>query len=46
MSEEGKTNKKQTVDSFAEMFKSFGEAIGEVFDDPGTATISVHDYFY
>jgi len=34
MSEEEKAHKRQTVDSFAEMFRSFGQAIGEVFDDP------------
>ena len=34
MSDERKTNRKPTADSFAEMFKAFGQAIGEVFDDP------------
>jgi hypothetical protein len=34
MSEEEKTNRKPPVDSFAEMFKSFGLAVGQIFDDP------------
>jgi predicted enzyme related to lactoylglutathione lyase len=28
------SGKKQTADSFAEIFRAFGQAIGEVFDDP------------
>ena len=35
MSKEEKANKKQAADNFAEMFRAFGQAIGEVFDDPG-----------
>ena len=31
---EEKTNERQTVDNLAEMFRAFGRAIGEVFDDP------------
>ncbi len=33
MSKEEKTNKKQTADSFVEMFRVFSQVIGEVFDD-------------
>jgi uncharacterized protein len=28
------SGKKQTADSFAEIFRTFGQAMGEVFDDP------------
>jgi hypothetical protein len=28
------SGKKQTADSFVEIFRAFGQAIGEVFDDP------------
>lgn len=35
MAEEKKTNKTQgTVESFVEIFRVFGQAVGEVFDDP------------
>ena len=34
MSQEEKSDKKQTVDSFAEMFRAFGQAISEIFNDP------------
>ena len=34
MSEEEKTQKKGAVDSFAEIFRAFGQAVGEVFEDP------------
>jgi len=34
MSKEEKTNKKQATDNFVEIFRAFGQAIGEVFDDP------------
>jgi vacuolar-type H+-ATPase subunit I/STV1 len=34
MSQEEKSDKKQSADKFAEMFRAFGQAVGEVFDDP------------
>jgi hypothetical protein len=34
MSEEEKASKKQAADSFTEMLRAFGQAIGEVLDDP------------
>ena len=34
MSQEEKSGKKQTADNFAEMFKAFGQAISEIFNDP------------
>ena len=34
MAQEQNTDKKVTTESFADMFKIFGEAIGEIFDDP------------
>ncbi len=30
----GKTNKRKTPEAFAEMFRTFGDAISEIFDDP------------
>ncbi|MFU8796738.1 MAG: hypothetical protein ACNA7X_05545 [Dehalococcoidia bacterium] len=34
MSEEGDRDRKDAADSFARMFRSFGEAMSELFDDP------------
>ncbi len=34
MSQEEKPDKKKTVENFGEMFKAFGEAISEIFNDP------------
>ena len=34
MSQEEKSNKKTTAENFGEMFKVFGDAISEIFDDP------------
>jgi hypothetical protein len=34
MSQEQNSSKKTAADNFGEMFKAFGEAIGEIFDDP------------
>lgn len=34
MSQEEKPDKKQAVENFAEMFKVFGQAISEIFNDP------------
>jgi ribosomal-protein-alanine N-acetyltransferase len=34
MTQKGKSDKKTAADNFAEMFRAFGQAIGEVFDDP------------
>ena len=34
MSQEEKSDKKQAADNFAEMFRTFGQAIGEIFNDP------------
>ena len=33
MSQEQKSDKKQAADSFAEMFRAFGQAISEIFGD-------------
>lgn len=27
-------NEKNTIDTFTEIFKTFGKAVGEIFDDP------------
>ena len=32
--QEEKSDKKQAADSFAEMFRAFGQAMSEVFNDP------------
>ena len=34
MSQEEKSDKKQAADNFTEMFRSFGQAISEIFNDP------------
>ena len=34
MSQEEKSDKIQTTDTFAEMFRTFGQAISEIFNDP------------
>jgi hypothetical protein len=34
MSQERKSNEKTAAENFGEMFKAFGDAISEVFDDP------------
>jgi len=34
MPQEEKADKKQTADNFAEMFRAFGQAISEIFNDP------------
>ena len=34
MSQEEQYQKKKTAESFGEMFKAFGEAISEIFNDP------------
>ena len=34
MSQEEKFNKKTTAENFSEMFKTFGDAVSEIFDDP------------
>ena len=34
MSQEGQSQKKNTAESFGDMFKAFGEAISEIFNDP------------
>ena len=34
MSQEQNTDKKATAEIFADMFKKFGQAMGEIFDDP------------
>ena len=34
MPQEEKSDKKMTVENFGEMFKAFGDAISEIFDDP------------
>ena len=34
MSQEEKANKKTTAENFGEMFRSFGNAMSEIFDDP------------
>lgn len=34
MRQEEKSDKKMTVENFGEMFKAFGDAISEIFDDP------------
>ena len=34
MSQEAKSDKRQAADNFAEMFKAFGQAISEIFNDP------------
>lgn len=34
MSKEEQTDRRPAADSFAEMFRAFGEAVGELFDDP------------
>jgi hypothetical protein len=34
MSQEGKPDKKQAVDDFAELFRLFGQAVSEIFNDP------------
>jgi hypothetical protein len=34
MRQEEKSDKKMTVENFCEMFKAFGNAISEIFDDP------------
>jgi len=34
MPQEQNSSKKAATDNFGEMFKAFGEAIGEIFDDP------------
>jgi len=34
MSQEDKSKKKKAVENFSEMFKTFGDAVSEIFDDP------------
>ena len=34
MSQEDKSSKKTTTENFSEMFKTFGDAVSEIFDDP------------
>ena len=34
MSQEQKSDNKQAADNFAEMFRAFGQAISEIFNDP------------
>jgi len=34
MSQEEKSTKKTTAETFGEIFKAFGDAISEIFDDP------------
>ena len=34
MTEEKDTEKKTTIDSFTDIFKTFGEAVSEIFNDP------------
>ncbi|HUV75182.1 MAG TPA: hypothetical protein VMW00_00855 [Dehalococcoidales bacterium] len=34
MSQEDKSNKKTATENFSEMFKTFGDAVSEIFDDP------------
>ncbi len=34
MSQEQNSSKKTAADNFGEMFKAFGDAISEIFDDP------------
>ena len=34
MSQEDKSNKKTATENFGEMFKTFGDAVSEIFDDP------------
>ena len=34
MTQEQSTDKKPTAETFAEMVKKFGQAMGEIFDDP------------
>ncbi|MFC2022969.1 N-acetyltransferase, partial [Chloroflexota bacterium] len=34
MNQEQDTGKKTAADSFGDMIRAFGEAVGEVFDDP------------
>ncbi len=34
MSQGEKSNKQTTAENFGEMFKAFGDAISEIFDDP------------
>jgi [ribosomal protein S5]-alanine N-acetyltransferase len=34
MTEEKQEYRKETVESFAELFKTFGQAVGDIFNDP------------
>ena len=34
MSQESEPGKKSPAENFAEMFKAFGQAMSEIFDDP------------
>ncbi len=34
MTQENQEHKTETVESFAELFKTFGQAVGDIFNDP------------
>jgi hypothetical protein len=34
MTEENQEHKTETIESFADLFKTFGQAVGDIFNDP------------